>query len=69
MKTLSTLTLFSAVLLLAGCDGGSSSNRDPRASEAKPPLKQPIPDSPPTGIGVSSSTEIPAGVTKGPKKK
>ncbi|GDY06218.1 hypothetical protein LBMAG51_10050 [Phycisphaerae bacterium] len=68
MKTISYLIICSSVALLVGCEGGSESSSDPQAAQAKPAIKEPIPDSPPSKIGISSSTDAPSGVKKTKKQ-
>ena len=67
MKTYSSILACTAFLVLVGCGGDSAS--DPQANSAKPALKEPIPEGPKSGIGLASSTDAPAGVSKGAKKK
>ncbi len=67
MKTIPSILIGSALVFVVGC-GESTSSNDPGANASKPELKQPIPDSPSTGIGITSATDAPAGITPGGKK-
>ncbi len=64
MNKIFYISICSAAALLVGCDGGTESSNDPQASQAKPVLKEPIADSPKSKIGISSTTDVPAGVKK-----
>ena len=64
MKTLNAILVCSALVLLVGCGSDSPSSNDPQASTQKPALKAPIADSAPSKIGISSTTEVPAGTKK-----
>ena len=68
MKKISYIIICSSVALLVGCGPESESSNDPQASQAKPPIKEPIADSPPSKIGLSSSTDPSGGVKKSKKQ-
>ena len=68
MKTLNSILVCSALVLLVGC-GGSDSSVDSSATKPKPMNAAPIPDGPKSSIGLTSSDVAPPGTAPATKKK
>ena len=68
MKTLNSILVCSALVLLVGC-GGSDSSVDSAAAKPKPTITAPIPDGPKSSIGLTSSDVAPPGTAPATKKK